>query len=88
MSANGEQQTQRFSVMIDGEELIVRGVGTKEYVSELARLINERFDAVRQSQPNLPRHRVATLVAFNLAHELTALRKENEELLEVLEEAR
>lgn len=88
MPTNGEGPLNRFRVEIDGEEYIVRGAGTKEHVAGIARMINEKIEAIRNAQPNLPRHRVAALVAINLADELNALRKENSELLEVLEEAR
>lgn len=88
MPSTGEQSTRRFTVTIDDEEFVVRGVGTQEYVAKLAKMVDERIEEVRRSLPNVPRHRVITLVAFNLAHELQVLKTENEELLEVLEEAR
>ena len=89
MPPQGERaETERFQVMIDGETFVIRGTASAEHVRELARLVDERIEEVRRTQPNLPRHRVAILVALNLADELVTARKENEELLELLEETK
>ncbi len=88
MPMDGEDSSKRFRIEIDGEEYVVRGSSTSEHVAEIGRMINQKIEAIRSAQPNLPRHRVGMLVAINLADELYALRKENQELLDVLEEAR
>lgn len=85
----GEQvEVERFRIEIDGETFHLRGVATQEHMEELAEIVNAKIDEVRRAHPNLPRHRIAILVALNLADELVSLRKENEELFELLEETR
>lgn len=75
-------------VVIDNENFAIRGNATEDYIRKLARIVDQKILEVRRNQPNLPRHRVAILVALNIADELERVKKENAELLEVLEEAR
>ena len=83
--AQGQRSVQ---VEIDQENFAIRGNATEEYIRKLARYVDQKISEVRRNQPNLPRHRVAILVALNIADELERVKQENAELLEVLEEAR
>lgn len=78
----------RVRVRIDGDELTIRGRGPDSYVIELANMVDQRIQEVRRTNPNLPRHHAAILAALYLADEAYRLRKENEELTQILEEAR
>lgn len=74
-------------VQIFGEEHIIKGQASMEYIKDLANFVDERLEEVQRNNPMLPRHRVAILVAINLANELEKLKGEHQELLELLEEA-
>lgn len=74
-------------VQIFGEEHIIKGQASPEYIRELAALIDVRLKEVRQKNPLLPRHKIAILVAINLANELEKLKQEHDELLALLKEA-
>lgn len=74
-------------VRIGGEEHAVRGNAPAEYIRELASIVDGNIKIVQRNNPNLTRHRVAILVALNMADELEKLRTEYEELLQLVEEA-
>lgn len=82
-----EQETRSVRVQILGEEHIVKGQASEGYITSLAARVNERLEEVQKTNPLLPRHRVAILVALNLQNELEKLKAEHEELLALLEEA-
>jgi cell division protein ZapA len=82
------QEVKSVRVHILGEEHIVRGQASEEYIKALAASVNERMVEVQKSNPLLPRYRVAILVALNLLNELEKLRAEHEELLALMEEAK
>lgn len=85
---NKTQGTRSVRVKIDNEHFAIRGEATDDYIRELARIVDQKINEVRRNQPNLPRHRMAVLAALNIADELQRVKRENAELLEVLEEAR
>jgi len=82
-----EQEVRSVRVRILGEEHIIKGQASEEYIKSLAAAVNERLLEVQRSNPLLPRHRVAILVALNLLNELEKLKTEHEELLALMEEA-
>lgn len=82
-----DQKVKSVRVQILGEEHVVKGQASAEYITQLATRVNNRLEEVQKSNPLLPRHRVAILVAINLLNELEMLQAEHEELLELLEEA-
>ena len=82
-----EQETRSVRVQIYGEEHILRGQASSEYMENLASLVNVRLEEIQKKNPLLPRHRVAILVAINLANELEKLKADHEDLLALLEEA-
>ncbi|HBN96141.1 MAG TPA: cell division protein ZapA [Firmicutes bacterium] len=85
MSVDHEVRSVR--VQIFGEEHVIRGQASEEYIENLAALVDSRLEEVQKNSPLLPRHRVAILVAINLANELEKLSAEHEDLLALLEEA-
>lgn len=82
-----EQEMRSVRVHIFGEEHIIKGQASAEYIESLASLVDIRLEEVQKNNPLLPRHRVAILVAINLANELEKLRADYEELLALLDEA-
>ncbi|MDD2630753.1 MAG: cell division protein ZapA [Limnochordia bacterium] len=75
-------------VEIYGESYVIKGAVPKEYIAEVAREVDERISALQMKYKGLPLYKVAVLVSLNLAGELHQARKDNEELLKLLEEAR
>lgn len=82
-----EQEVRSVRVQILGEEHIVKGQASEDYIRSLAASVNARLLEVQRSNPLLPRHRVAILVALNLLNELEKLKAEHGELLALMEEA-
>lgn len=74
-------------VQIFGEEHIVRGRASAEYIKGLAAAVDARLQEVQVNNPMLPRHKAAILVALNIANELEKLKEEHEELLALVKEA-
>ncbi len=87
MGMSSTPDTISVRVQILGEEHIIRGQASSEYIEDLALSVDARLEEVQKSNPMLPRHQVAILVAINLANELEKLKTEYNELLALLEEA-
>ena len=84
---NLEQQLTSVRVQILGEEHVLKGRGSDEYIKNLAKLVDARVEEIQRNNPMLPRYQVAILVAINIANELEKLKAEHQELLALLEEA-
>ena len=84
---SGDQEVRSVRVQIFGEDHIIKGQASEEYIRDLASLVDSRLQEVQKLNPRLSRHRVAILVAINLANELEKLSAEHKELLALLEEA-
>ncbi len=78
----------RVRVRILGEEYVIRGQVPPDYIVRLAEIVDTRMRAIQQQHPQLVLHRVAILAAFHLADELERARRENADLLQLLEESR
>lgn len=87
MGVSSAPETISVRVQILGEEHIIRGQASQKYIEDLTALVDARLEEVQKSNPMLPRHQVAILVAINLANELEKLKSEYKELLALLEEA-
>jgi cell division protein ZapA len=74
-------------VQILGEEHLIKGDASAEYIKKLAHEVDTHLRKVQHNNPTLPRHKVAILAALNLADELEKLRLEHNELLKLMEEA-
>ena len=70
---SGDQEVRSVRVQIFGEDHIIKGQASEEYIRDLASLVDSRLQEVQKLNPRLPRHRVAILVAINLANELEKL---------------
>ncbi len=74
-------------VQILGEEHIVRGQASAEYIKGLAAAVDARLQEAQENNPLLPRHKTAILVALNIANELEKLKGDHKELLALVQEA-
>lgn len=87
-AASASAPLARARVRIAGEEYVVRGTASPEYIERVATVVDAQMRAVQEMSPNLVRHRQAILAALHLADELERLRRENQDLRQLLEEAR
>lgn len=78
----------RVNVKIGDEEYVLRGDATPEYMRQLAQIVHETFARLQSTYVNVPRHRIAVLTAIHLADEVQKLRRENDELVSLLEEVK
>lgn len=85
---DGPRDKERVRVTIGDEEYVLRGEATPEYMKQLAKTVDEIFSRLQTAYPNAPRHRVAVLTAIHLADEVMKLRRENKELVNLLEEVK
>ncbi|NLP44891.1 MAG: cell division protein ZapA [Peptococcaceae bacterium] len=80
----GEEQ--KVSVQIFGEEHVIRGKGSAEYIKSLAADVDKRMNEIALKFPRLAAHHVAILAALNLADELAKLKEEQNTLMDMLGE--
>ncbi|NLN17768.1 MAG: cell division protein ZapA [Firmicutes bacterium] len=88
MSTEEQGGVNRAKVVICGEELVLKGRESTEYLQHIAQVVGSHMERLRDLHPNLVRHRLALLTAIHLADEVEKLKAENRELLQALEEAR
>lgn len=81
-------EVQRTRVKICGDEYVLKGQAEPDYMTRLAAVVDRKMREVLDANPHLPRHRAAILAAIHLADELERAKRENAELLELLEEAK
>lgn len=73
-------------ISILGESLIVTSQASAQYITSVARYVNENLNDLYQTYPRMSRHKIIALGAMNLADELIKLSQENELLLQQFEE--
>ncbi|MCB1173299.1 MAG: cell division protein ZapA [Leptospiraceae bacterium] len=80
MSASNTDQNARVHVEILGERYTIKGEADPGYISEVARLVDERMRELSQSSNRATgnnRARLAVLTAINLADELLQARMDS-----------
>jgi len=79
MSSNkrfkNKDNQEKFSVKILGEEQLIVGDVSEEYVKELADYINSVGTEIIRAYPSLPRRRLLGLTMINMADEFYKLRE-------------
>ena len=73
---NKEKNQEKFSVKILGEEQLIVGDVSEDYVKELADYINSVGTEIIRAYPSLPRRRLLGLTMVNMADEFYKLREE------------
>ncbi|MDD3269902.1 MAG: cell division protein ZapA [Syntrophomonadaceae bacterium] len=73
-------------VSIFGEDYIVKGNESPEYMEMLASYVDRRMKMIQQRNFNLSNTKIAVLTALNLADELNKLQEDYDEMLKTLEE--
>ncbi len=73
-------------VSIFGEDYIVKGNESPEYMEMLASYVDRRMKMIQQRNYNLSNTKIAVLTALNLADELNKLQEDYDEMVKTLEE--
>lgn len=76
----------RVMVKIFGEDYVVKGPVTREYIEMLAAYVDKRMRQISQRNPQLSGAKVAVLTALNLADELVKLQEDYDSLIKLIEE--
>jgi len=76
----------KVSVQIFGELHVIRGKGSEDHILNLASDVDKRMREISLRFPRLAAHQVATLVALNLADELSKLKEEQNSVMDMLGE--
>lgn len=85
-SMSSDKKITRTRVSILGEEYVLKADESEEYILYLAERIDRMMRGIVDAYPHLPRHKVAILTAFYLADEVEKLRREKQEIEELLSE--
>lgn len=83
-----EAEENRIIVKIMGDEYVIRGTDTPEYVNRIVSYVEGIIDGVGDNQNKLNKCQVAVLAALKIADELYKLRQEYQYLDELLKESR
>ncbi|NLM21564.1 MAG: cell division protein ZapA [Peptococcaceae bacterium] len=79
------QDAQKVSVQIFGELYVIKGHRSEEHITKVAKEVDRRMKEVASKFPRLAVHQVATLVAINLADELSKIKEEQKTVMAMLE---
>lgn len=79
------EEKARAAVDIFGEEYIMRGDATPEYMKMLANYIDKKMKHIGARQPQLPVYKIAVLTALNIADELSKLQEDYDSLVKMMD---
>ncbi|NLY74916.1 MAG: cell division protein ZapA [Firmicutes bacterium] len=84
-----EAEENRIIVKIMGDEYVIRGTDSPEYIERVVSYVEGIIDAINESQNNkLNKCQVAVLAALRIADELYKLRQEYQYLDDLLKESK
>lgn len=83
--ADEDKQT-KIDVTINHQTYTIVGTESKEHVEQVANLVNEKMQDIREANKHLDTTKLAVLTALNTMNDYLKLQKEHEELLTLLEE--
>jgi len=83
-----EAGTNCVSVRLMGDEYVIRGLDAPGHLTDVAESVETRLRKEQEANPKLAKIQLAMLVALRLADELCKLRREHEDVLRLLAEAK
>lgn len=86
MGENGAQGKTRVTVKIYGEEYVVKGFASSEYIEGIAAYVDKKMHLIGNKNPHLSVSKVAVLAALNIADELHKLQEDYDSLVKLLDE--
>ncbi len=76
----------RVSAIIDGQDYLLKGEESQEYLYELANLVDEMIYFIKQRNPSYLPQKAAVLACLQLADELKKSQQECEKIKKELDE--
>lgn len=83
-----EMEINRITVRIIGDDYLISGRDEPARLRKVAEDVQNRLDKIALDNPKLAKIQLVMLVALRFAEELGNLRKEHEEILHLIEEAK
>lgn len=83
-----DAEENRIIVKIMGDEYIIRGTDTPEYVDRIVSYVEGIIDGIGDNQNKLNKCQIAVLTALKIADELYKLRQEYQYLDDLLKESK
>lgn len=83
-----EAEEKKVIVKIMGDEYVIRGTDTPEYVNRIVSYVEGIIDGIGYSQNKLNKCQVAVLASLKIADELYKLRQEYQYLDDLLKESK
>jgi cell division protein ZapA len=83
-----DAEENRIIVKIMGDEYIIRGTDTPEYVDRIVSYVEGIIDGISDNQNKLNKCQIAVLAALKIADELYKLRQEYQYLDDLLKESK
>jgi cell division protein ZapA len=84
MPAEGNRQV----IRIMGEEYLIRGSDTSEYMQEIAAFVEAHFEKIAGRDAKLNKTQIAVLAALQIADDYYKFRREYQQTAKFLDEAR
>ena len=71
-----EEQKKRVTVNILGDEYIVKGESSSQYLQEVGEYVDQIMRELAEKYPQMSMHKIAVLTSINLADEVLRLKEE------------
>lgn len=81
-----EDQKNRISVTIYGQEYKIVGKASANYMRMIADYVDDKMKQISENNPRLDTLKIAVLSAVNIADEYHRLKQEYDELIKLIEE--
>lgn len=80
--------TKKNRVVVDiyGEEYIVKGEATQEYITMLAQYVDKKMKQIANRDSRLSPTKVAVLVALNITDELSKLQTDYDSIVKLIQQ--
>ncbi len=86
MNQNNNKEEQKFVVEVLGENHVVVGDLSRDYLEELADKVNQIGEEISQAYPNIPRRQLVRLTLLNLADQWIKAQEDKEKIIAEKEE--
>lgn len=80
-----ETKKNRVVVDIYGEEYIIKGDATQEYITMIAKYVDKKMRQIANRDPRLSPTKVAVLVALNITDELSKLQSDYDSIVKLIQ---
>ncbi|CCQ98344.1 conserved hypothetical protein [[Clostridium] ultunense Esp] len=81
-----KERTNSARVVIYGEPYLLKGEASNSHLHQVAEWVDQKMKEIAKRNPKLDHTRIAVLAAVNIADELLRVRRELEELYQMIDE--